>query len=60
MQKENTQWSAKVLEGLKKKSPVSLKLTLRLIREAASSEWAECYKREFRVACRRIQDAEFK
>ena len=33
---------------------------MRLIREGIRSEWGECFSREYRVACRRINDEEFK
>lgn len=60
LEEEGTEWSRQTLKVLKTKSMMSLKLTLRLIREGLRSEWGDCLKREYRVACRRINDAEFK
>ena len=54
LKKENSDWANETLELLQKKSPMSLKLTLRLIREAVASDLIECFAREYRVACRRI------
>ena len=56
---ETDPWSQKILADLKLKSPISLKITLRVIREAGKSEWSECFERDFRVASRRIRDEEF-
>jgi enoyl-CoA hydratase/carnithine racemase len=59
LEEEGSQWSLNCLQNLKKKSPLALKLTLRLIREGENSDWKGCLQREFRVASRRILDEEF-
>lgn len=59
LETEGSKWSLNCLQILKKKSPLALKLTLRLIREGETSDWKNCLQREFRVASRRILDEEF-
>ena len=54
LENEGSVWATDILEKLKKKSSMSLKLTLKLLREGLKSQWGECLKREFRFATRRL------
>lgn len=56
LREEDTHFSQAVVKSLASKSPVALKLALRLIREGQNLSWKQCFENEFRVACRRIQD----
>lgn len=47
--KEGNGWIGPVLKGLKRSSPVGLKITLRSVREGRNQTLAECLKREFRL-----------
>ncbi|EGR29154.1 hypothetical protein IMG5_162090 [Ichthyophthirius multifiliis] len=58
LKQENSPFTEKIIKILKQKSPLALKITLKLLREAQNSTWKECLEREYRVACRRIQDQE--
>ncbi|KAL4574118.1 hypothetical protein LXL04_020942 [Taraxacum kok-saghyz] len=47
--KEGNGWIAPVLKGLKRSSPIGLKITLRSIREGRNQTLLECLKKEFRL-----------
>lgn len=47
--KEGNAWIGAVLKGLKRSSPISLKMTLRSIREGRNQKLSECLKKEFRL-----------
>ena len=52
-------WAAETLEVLRSKSPLSLKLALRQMREGKHASFEECMKIEFRVASRVLQGNDF-
>uniref|UniRef100_T1JAS2 3-hydroxyisobutyryl-CoA hydrolase, mitochondrial n=1 Tax=Strigamia maritima TaxID=126957 RepID=T1JAS2_STRMM len=56
---ENSSWSLSQLETLKKMSPTSMKLTLRLIREGAQMSLQDCLEMEFRVVTRVLSEKDF-
>ncbi|XP_038681570.1 3-hydroxyisobutyryl-CoA hydrolase-like protein 5 isoform X2 [Tripterygium wilfordii] len=47
--KEGNEWVGPVLKGLKRSSPIALKITLRSIRDGRKQTLAECLKKEFRL-----------
>ncbi|OQS04367.1 3-hydroxyisobutyryl-CoA hydrolase [Thraustotheca clavata] len=55
----NTDWSRKVHDKLLKLSPLSLKVTLRQMREGATKNAAECFQMEFRMATRMMENPDF-
>jgi len=59
LKKDGSWWAEETLEALSQKSPMSLKITLKLLREGLYSDIASCYEREYAVAARRIQDDDF-
>ena len=57
LQRERTEWANTQLAALNTKSPTSVKIALRLIREGASCpSIAEEMQREFRIVWRRVND----
>ncbi|XP_043690035.1 3-hydroxyisobutyryl-CoA hydrolase-like protein 5 [Telopea speciosissima] len=46
---EGNEWIVPVVKGLKRSSPIGLKITLRSIREGRKQTLPECLKREFRL-----------
>ncbi|KAG0531021.1 hypothetical protein BDA96_05G238300 [Sorghum bicolor] len=49
------EWVARTIQCLKKASPISLKVTLRSIREGRTQTVGECLHREYRVICHLIR-----
>ena len=49
---ENSEWAAEQLKVLKGKSPTSMKVTFRQIREGANLTFEDCMKMEWRIANR--------
>jgi len=59
LEKEGTEWAHKTLRTLKRKSPLSLKLTLKLLRNGRNLSLKECFEQEFRVSFRRMHDKDY-
>lgn len=57
--KDNSEWSKKQLETLKKMSPTSLKLTFEQLKRGKTMTLPECLKMEYRMACRVLEHTEF-
>lgn len=57
--KDNSEWSKKHLEILKRMSPTSLKLTFEELKRGKSMILPECLKMEYRIACRVLENKEF-
>lgn len=58
---EGSAWSLKQLETLRTKSPLSLRVSFRTLREGARAKsFAEEMAREYRVACRIVQSHDFR
>ncbi|OQR87821.1 3-hydroxyisobutyryl-CoA hydrolase [Achlya hypogyna] len=55
----DTEWSRKIHTKLTKVSPLSLKVTLRQMREGATKTAAECFQMEFRMATRMMENPDF-
>lgn len=55
----NREWAAAVAADLAQRSPLSLKLTLRHIREARATDLRETLRRDYRLACRSLADHDF-
>ncbi|EQC27739.1 hypothetical protein SDRG_14488 [Saprolegnia diclina VS20] len=55
----DTEWSRKIHAKLTKVSPLSLKVTLRQMREGATKSAAECFQMEFRMATRMMENPDF-
>ena len=49
LEAEGGEWAAGALKALRRVSPTSLKLTLRLLRDAGDAPLSECLRREFRA-----------
>ncbi|KAK4484590.1 hypothetical protein RD792_007177, partial [Penstemon davidsonii] len=47
--KEGNDWIVNILEGLKRSSPMALKITLKSIREGRKQTLAQCLRKEFRI-----------
>jgi len=59
LKKENTDFSRECLKVMNQSSPISLALTLRLLREARSKDYSEAMAAELGVAVNRVCDSEF-
>lgn len=59
LEKDNSEWSKKQYETLKKMSPTSLKLTFEQLRRGKTMTLQECLKMEYRMACRVLENKEF-
>lgn len=55
--KEGNAWINSVLAGLKKSSPLALKITLKSIREGRNQTLSECLRKEFRVTMNILRTA---
>lgn len=61
LEADDSEFATTALRALREKSPTSLKVTLRLLREArASASLEECLTREFRAALTVFESAEFR
>lgn len=52
-------WALKVRDTLLSKSPTSLKLTNRQLRDGARLDFDDCMRMEYRIVCRLMQDHDF-
>lgn len=52
-------WAAKVRDTLLTKSPTSLKLTNRQLRDGGALSFDDCMRMEYRIVCRLMQDHDF-
>jgi len=59
LEKDNSEWSRKMLDTLAKMSPTSLKLTFEQLRRAKTMTLPECLQMEFRLACRALEGKDF-
>lgn len=59
LKNDNSDWAMKQLNVLKDMSPVSMKVTLRLLREGAKLSLKECLEMEYRVVLRILEDKDF-
>lgn len=59
LQKDESDWATKQLDILKKMSPTSLKITLRLLLEGQSRSLAEDLRIEYRLSQRCLEDRDF-
>ncbi|KAF0719995.1 Aste57867_646 [Aphanomyces stellatus] len=59
LEDQNTEWATRILNKLKLVSPLSLKVTLRQMREGAKKTCAECFQMEYRMASRFMETADF-
>ncbi|KAK5578564.1 hypothetical protein RB653_008236 [Dictyostelium firmibasis] len=55
----NTQWSNDIISLIRKKSPTSVKIAFRQIKEGALKSLEECFFMEFRLAIRSLSNNEF-
>lgn len=60
LQKDGSDWAKQTHAKLMSKSPLALKLTLRLIREALNSDYTACMEREYAVANNLLNSQEFR
>ncbi|MDQ3558964.1 MAG: enoyl-CoA hydratase/isomerase family protein [Pseudomonadota bacterium] len=56
---EHWQWAAQTADALRLKSPLSLKIALRQMREGRHASFAECMRIEFRIVSRVLQGTDF-
>jgi len=59
LKRENTPFSLKCLEAMEKNSMLSMKLALKMLRDALNLDYRGCLKNEINVALNKIQDSEF-
>ncbi|XP_060558404.1 3-hydroxyisobutyryl-CoA hydrolase, mitochondrial-like isoform X1 [Ruditapes philippinarum] len=59
LEKDGSPWASKQLEILKKMSPVSMKITLRLLNEGSARTLQEDLEVEYRLSQRCIEDKDF-
>ncbi|XP_059174463.1 3-hydroxyisobutyryl-CoA hydrolase, mitochondrial-like isoform X2 [Physella acuta] len=59
LQKDESDWAKKQLDILKKMSPISLKITLRLLLEGKNRSLAEDLKIEYRLSQRCLEEKDF-
>lgn len=59
LEKDGSEWALKELEGLKKKSPTSMKITLRQLQEGATMDLQECLQMEYRMSQGCVGDKDF-
>ncbi|GFR95740.1 3-hydroxyisobutyryl-CoA hydrolase, mitochondrial [Elysia marginata] len=59
LEKEGSPWATKQLETLKKMSPTSMKISLRLLLEGKSRNLAEDLQVEYRLSQRCVEDKDF-
>lgn len=59
LQKDNNQWSQKVLEELQICSPISLKVTLRAMQLAAHQNLEDCLYTDYRIVNRMLHQQDF-
>ena len=54
-----TEWAQQTLEKLQTMSPLSLKVTLKQLRQGATKSMKECLQMEYRIACHMMANADF-
>ncbi|MEP3244846.1 MAG: enoyl-CoA hydratase/isomerase family protein [Sneathiella sp.] len=59
LEAEDGDWAAKMAAGLRAKSPTSMKVTCRQIREGANRDFDDCMKLEWRLVNRIIKGVDF-
>jgi len=59
LEREGDDWSAEALRTLRQKSPTSLRLTFRQIREGAHLSFRDCMRLEYRLTCRVMEGHDF-
>jgi len=59
LKKENTPFANQCLEQMKKNSMLSMKLALRMVRDARNLDYKGCLLNEINVSLNKIQDKEF-
>lgn len=59
LDQEEDEWVVHTVKGLRTKSPTSLKLTFRQIREGAHKNFDDCMKQEWRMVNRVVKGADF-
>jgi len=59
LQKESDSWAEAVLEKLKKRSPLSLKLTFAQLQKGAQLSFDECMRMEYRIVNRILEGHDF-
>lgn len=57
LERDGSEWTKGALKQLRSASPLSLKVSHRLLREGAGRTLAECLRTEFRLACRYVGTA---
>ncbi len=60
LDRDDSDFSAQTARAIRMRSPESLKLTFRLLREGRSLSLHECLKMEYRVGSRRVMSADFR
>src|SRR5690606_30549848 len=56
---DESEWAKKVAASMRKKSPISLHVTFRQIREGKNLSFEDCMNMEFRLACRAVVSNDF-
>lgn len=56
----HVEWARKVVADLEKRAPLSLKVTLRHIREAHALDLRQTLSVDYKLACRFLEDADFR
>ncbi|KAJ3021834.1 UNVERIFIED_CONTAM: hypothetical protein HDU68_009435 [Siphonaria sp. JEL0065] len=59
LEKENTSWTKKTLETIKKMNPLSLKVTLEQLRRGRNQDFATCFRMEYRMVQEFLQSKNF-
>jgi enoyl-CoA hydratase len=59
LDEDGSEWARKTEKLLRTKSPTSMKLTYRQIREGAKLDFDDCMRMEYRIVCRIIEKHDF-
>lgn len=60
LNEEGSEWSKKILDMMKKMSPLSLKVTHRQLQLGENMSLTQCLKMEYRMVVRHLEDSDFK
>lgn len=60
LRSDESDWAAKTLKALQPASPLSLKVTLRMLRAGRGLSLADCLRMEYRMVRRHCEDSDFK
>lgn len=59
LQVDQNEYSQKILDAFQKKSPTSLKVTLKALQQGAKLDFDECMKQEYRLVCHFLKNHDF-